>query len=43
MTGSKEASGKTPFLPAHSISKLKIRKGAMLDHSPSGACEISFL
>jgi hypothetical protein len=29
-----------PFRPAHSISKLKIRRGAILDHSPSGACEI---
>ena len=30
-----------PFLPAHSISKLRIRKGATRDHSPSGGWEIS--
>lgn len=55
ITGSWEASGKTPFLPAHSISnsiliiiqriphnipKLRTRKGALLLHSPSGACAV---
>ena len=41
MTGSWLASGKIPFLPAHSISKLRIRSGAILDHSPSGGCEMN--
>ena len=39
MTGSFSGSGKTPFLPAHSISKLKIRRGATLDHSPQKTIE----
>lgn len=42
MTGSTDASGKTPFLPAHSISKLRIRKGAIFAHSPSGACDMNW-
>lgn len=29
-----------PFLPAHSISKLRILKGAIADHSPSGTWDI---
>ena len=37
MTGSVDASGKIPFLPAHSISKLSILRGAILDQFPSGA------
>lgn len=37
MTGSICASGKMPLRPAHSISKLKTRNGAMGSHSPSGA------
>ena len=41
MTGSWLASGKIPFRPAHSISKLRIRRGAILDHSPSGGWEIN--
>ena len=32
--GSFSASGKIPFRPAHSISKLRIRTGAILSHSP---------
>lgn len=40
MTGSLSASGKIPFRPAHSISKLRILRGARLLHSPSGACEM---
>ena len=43
MTGSIVASGKIPFRPAHSISKLKMRKGAIFDQLPSGACEIKAL
>lgn len=35
MTGSIFASGKVPLRPAHSISKLRIRNGAIFDHSPS--------
>lgn len=30
-----EANESTPFLPAHSISKLRTRSGAILCHSPS--------
>ena len=37
MTGSVDASGKIPFLPAHSISKLSILRGAILDQISSGA------
>ena len=40
ITGSVCASGKIPFLPAHSMSKLRIRSGAILDQRPSGACEM---
>lgn len=39
ITGSTDASGKMPLRPAHSISKLRIRRGAILDQLPSGACE----
>jgi hypothetical protein len=39
ITGSMFASGKIPFRPAHSMSKLNIRRGAMLSQAPSGACE----
>lgn len=42
MTGSMFGSGNIPFLPAHSISKLRTRKGAMWDHSPSGECEMNW-
>jgi hypothetical protein len=41
MTGSLDASGKIPFLPAHSISKLRIRKGAIFAHSPSGVYDMN--
>jgi hypothetical protein len=37
MMGSWLASGKIPFLPAHSMSKLKMRRGARDAQSPSGA------
>ena len=37
MTGSLSASGNMPFRPAHSISKLRMRSGAILDQLPSGA------
>lgn len=40
MTGSLSGSGNIPFRFVHSISKDKIRKGATLTQSPSGACEI---
>ncbi len=40
MTGSFSGSGNIPFLPAHSMSKLRILKGAMSDHSPSGSWEM---
>lgn len=36
ITGSTSGSGNTPFRPAHSISKLRTRNGAISDHSPSG-------
>ena len=36
ITGSISASGNTPFLPAHSISKLSILNGAIFCHSSSG-------
>mmetsp|Transcript_34757 Transcript_34757/g.82380 ORF Transcript_34757/g.82380 Transcript_34757/m.82380 type:complete len:221 (+) Transcript_34757:2231-2893(+) len=39
MTGSFSGSGKCPLRPAHSISKERVRSGAILPHSPSGACE----
>ena len=35
MTGSRSASGKIPFRPAHSMSKLSILRGAIFCHSPS--------
>ena len=41
ITGSWLASGKMPLRPAHSISKLSIRRGAILDHSPSGGCDMN--
>ena len=31
-----ETRSNPPFLPAHSMSKLRMRTGATLDHSPSG-------
>lgn len=40
ITGSISASGKMPFLPAHSISKLRMRRGAIFCQEPSGECEI---
>ena len=40
MTGSIFGSGNTPFRPAHSMSKLKILKGAVAAQLPSGACEM---
>ena len=40
MTGSLSGSGKTPFLPAHSMSKLRILKGATSAQSSSGRWEI---
>ncbi len=40
MTGSCCASGKTPLRPAHSMSKLSTRSGAIFAQSPSGACEV---
>jgi hypothetical protein len=41
MTGSISASGKIPFLPAHSISNDKMRSGATFDQSPTASCETS--
>ena len=43
MTGSTFASGKIPLRPAHSISKERMRRGAILDHSPSDKCAIRSL
>ncbi|KAH3665690.1 hypothetical protein OGAPHI_003878 [Ogataea philodendri] len=40
ITGSCSASGKIPFLPAHSMSNDKIRNGAMLRYLPSDECEM---
>ena len=40
MTGSSCASGKIPFRPAHSISKLRMRRGAIFCHWPSGVWEM---
>jgi hypothetical protein len=40
MTGSTCASGKIPFRPAHSISKLSIRRGANFCQFSSGGCEM---
>jgi len=34
--GSSLGSGKMPLRPAHSMSKLRMRNGAIFDHSPSG-------
>lgn len=41
MTGSCLGSGKWPLRPAHSISKLKMRNGAIFEYSPSGGWLIS--
>jgi hypothetical protein len=40
MTGSTCASGKMPFRPAHSISKLSMRRGANFCQLSSGGCEM---
>ena len=42
ITGSMCGSGKIPLRPAHSISKLRIRSGAIFDHWPSGACDMNW-
>jgi hypothetical protein len=39
MTGSISASGKIPLRPAHSRSKLRMRRGAILPQSPSAGWE----
>lgn len=41
ITGSWVGSGKSPLRPAHSISKLNIRNGAIFEYFPSGVWLIS--